>query len=76
VHPLQFQTSCALTHSTRSRTFVVLPCIEHHYSSGIALAVGLLVKLQYPLKAGKDIDVSLSTHGTVPHLLTQPNLDQ
>jgi hypothetical protein len=40
------------------------------------LAVGWLVKLQYPMKAGKDIDVSLSTHRTVPHLLTQPNLDQ
>jgi hypothetical protein len=46
------------------------------FQSGIALAVGLLVKLQYPMKAGKDIDVSLSTHRTVPHLLTQTNLDQ
>jgi hypothetical protein len=46
-------------------------------SAGAALAFGLLlVKVPYPLKADKEIDVSPSMHWPVPQLLTQPNLDQ
>jgi MFS family permease len=45
-------------------------------SASAALAVGLLVKLPYPLKSDKEIDVSPSMHWPVPQLLSQPNLDQ
>jgi MFS family permease len=45
-------------------------------SASMALAVGLLVKLPYPLKVDKEIDVSPSMHWPVPQLSTQPNLDQ
>jgi MFS family permease/quinol monooxygenase YgiN len=45
-------------------------------SASAALAVGLLVKLRYPLKADKEIDVSASMHWPIPQLLSQPNLDQ
>src|ERR671923_431083 len=46
-------------------------------SASAALAVGLLVKLPYPLKAAdREIDVSPSMHWPVPQLLTQPSLNQ
>jgi MFS family permease len=44
--------------------------------AGAALAAGLLIKIRYPLRADKSVDVTPSMHWPVPQLLTQPDMDQ